>query len=185
MYVHPDAKLIYLAHPRTASTSTGKALKEIGFINSPEGHHARLHEKRLLNKYGAPREKWLAFTTVRNHWCIGVSFIHVRRPDFVSPKVFKIEDFEKALDKCWYREDHEMYAHHKAADVFLRFEDVENQVNTILRLAGLGPIKLPHIFKEWQDKRGGPGYRRFYTDETRDYIYNRFKDEIERFGYEF
>lgn len=187
MYVHPEAKLIYLAHPRTASTSTARALTEpsIGFLRPNDGHHARLHPQRLLKKYGAPREKWLAFTTVRNHWSIGVSFIHVRNTAIVNPDIFRIEDFEKALQACWYRQDHEMYAHHKDADVFIRFENVEEQVNTILRLAGLGPVKLPHVFKEWVDRRGGPGYRRFYTNETRDYIYNRFKDEIERFGYEF
>lgn len=186
MYVHAEKKLIYLAHPRTASSSTADALMKIGFgMCGQKGHHMTLQPKVLVGRYGVPREEWTAFTTVRNHWDIAVSFAWTRN-DVQKTLPFTVEHFKEALGHAWYRTEHEMFALHvEDADIILRFEGIQDNLNTFLTRRGLGPVALPHIHEEWSEKRGGPGYRRFYTDETRAYIADKFYDEIAKFGYTF
>ena len=194
MYVHKEAKLVFLANPRTGSTSVAKALMEIGF--EQDGTH---HSARDIDGY-------TTFAVVRNHWDAAVSWVFGKHLGEYKDLDFTVETFEFALDNEYVTE-HEMWGYHKP-DLVVRFEGVaapyplsmEEQINFILapgvgyhfsgppKTIRLGVCKLDAIALQRANVstvRNGRHYREFYTDETRDYIGNRFKDEIERLGYEF
>ena len=173
MYVHKDAKLIFLANPRTGSTSVAKALMDIGFKQLGP-HHSTMKDTGV--DYG-----WTTFAVVRNHWDAAVSWVFGKHLGEYKDLDFTIGTFEFALDNEYVTE-HEMWGYHKP-DLLVRYEFLELDLDIVLHTLGLGPVKLP---KENVSKaRNGRHYREFYTDETRDYIGNRFKGEIERLGYEF
>jgi len=169
MYIHKEAKLVFLANPRTGSTSVAKALMEIGF--EQDGTH---HSARDIDGY-------TTFAVVRNHWDAAVSWVFGKHLGEYKDLDFTVETFEFALDNEYVTE-HEMWGYHKP-DLLVRYEFLELDLDIVLHTLGLEAVKLP---KENVSKaRNGQNYRKLCIDETREYIYNRFKDEIERLGYEF
>jgi hypothetical protein len=190
MYTQNDKHLVYLAHPKTASHSTVAALEPLGFSECfpIEGHHAPLHEKRLLNRYKWPaRSKWTVFTTIRNPWDWAVSLAFARRK-FQQREIpaveWTVEMFKDVLKPCFYIQENRMFAlHADVADVILKFENLDEELNELLRQCDLGPVSLQTLRPTpWRENKH---YREFHTDETRDYIAERFKDEIAQYGYEF
>jgi len=181
MYLHKGKKLVYLAHPKTASHATLKALRSIGFEDEYpiRGHHANLHPSGLEVRWGAPREEWCAFTTIRNHWDWAVSL------SFASPNPqFDLESLKKTLKPCFYLAENEIFAlHSHDADIILQYECIEEDLNWVLEMNGLGPVEL-EIVRPTVARLARP-YQEFYTPDTRSYIAERFADEIERFGYKF
>jgi len=163
MYTHEGAKLIFLANPRTASTSVAKALMEIGF------------ERKGTHHSGGHRDGFLRFATTRNHWDAALSWV------LAHNFPMSIDSLERAMNNEYISEN-EMWSFHDP-EVVIYYESIEDELGCILSTVGLPTVKLP-----WENvsaNRKGRHYREFYTDETRDYIYNRFREEIERLGYEF
>ena len=166
MYVHNDSKLIFLANPRTGSTSVAKALMEIGF--EKVGRH---HEGFDMGP------AWTTFAAVRNHWDTAVSWVCAYNYPFT------LEFIEKALDNEYISEN-EMWGYHRPT-LIVRYENLASELHRTLLLHLLQDVDL-HLPKEnTSANRDDRRYRHCYNDETRGYIYDRFKDEILRLGYEF
>jgi hypothetical protein len=190
MYLHQEKKMVYLAHPKTASHSTVDALTRVGFEPQfpDEGHHAPFHEQRLLKRYKwPPRENWLVFTTIRNHWDWAVSLAFARRKfqrRNIPDTEWSVEMFKTVLRPCYYIEENKLFGLHAPhADIIIKFEHLEDDLNFVLSQRDLGPVELQHLRPTvWREKQS---YREYYTDETRNYIAERFKGEIEEYGYEF
>lgn len=69
------------------------------------------------------------------------------------------------------------------ADRVLRYEDLSNELQRLLRSLGLsGAIDLPVRRRYAADR---PHYSRYYSDETRELVANWYAREIQAFGYEF
>lgn len=168
MYIHNEAKLAYLANPRTASTATARALTEIGFVR--DGTH---HSARKL-------EGFTTFAAVRNHWDAAVSWVFGHHLGEYKDLVFTVETFTFALDNELVGKN-KMWIHDP--DFTMRYENLESDLYLVLTSAGLEAVLLPK--ENVSTVRGGRHYRGFYTDETRRYIQKRFEAEIERLGYEF
>jgi len=77
VYVHRDAKAVFLCHPRTASRATARLLETFGFVASnravppfkttgPSGHHLRIAERP---------EGWKVACTIRHHFDVIVSWL--------------------------------------------------------------------------------------------------------------
>lgn len=160
MYVHRASRLVYLANPRTGSTSTAKALMEIGFEKVGKHHEACEMDPDHVT-----------FAVVRNHWDAALSWV------LAYNLPVSVKSLEEAL-RNEYITENRMWAYHKP-DILLRYEDLETGLNDIL----FTPVKLPRENVTYN--RFGRDYWRFYDRETRDYIGNRFKDEIEEMGYRF
>ena len=123
---------------------------------------------------------WHCFAAVRNHWDAAVSWVFGYHLGEYKDLAVSIESLEFALDNEWVKGER-MFPY--AADITLRYENLENDLNLMLPFFGLPAVKLTK--ENVSTRRNGRHYREFYTDETRDYIHNRFKAEIERLGYEF
>ena len=164
MYAHDESKLIFLANPRTASTAVAGALMGIGFEKI--GKH---HEDYKMG------EAWTTFAAVRNHWDAALSWV------LAHNFPMSVESLERALDNE-YITTHEMWVYHKL-DITMRYEQLGLWLNFILSCSGLPLIKLNK--QNVSANRNGKHYREFYTPETRQYIYDRFEDEIVRMGYKY
>jgi len=167
MYVHNDGKLVYLANPRTASTSTADALLEVGF--EKVGTH---HSKNLAGPLG---DGWLTFSAVRNHWDTAVSWVMAHNLSMT------LESVEQVLDNE-YTSDDEMWAYH-SPDITMRYEELGMWLNMILVGRGLARAYLPK--RNVSVNRAKRHYSELHTPWTRTYIYNRFADEIARLGYRY
>ena len=64
-------------------------------------------------------------------------------------------------------------------DYILRFENLEEDLNNVLRKHRIRTIKLPH-YNATEDKKH---FTQYYNDVTRSLVIARFSAEIERFGY--
>ena len=65
---------------------------------------------------------------------------------------------------------------------YIRFENMEEDLNRIMKKLGLPKyeIDIPHFKKSI---RGD--WKEYYDEETKEIVYNLFKDEIELFNYKF
>lgn len=188
MYIHHDAHLIFLAHPRTASMATATALKSIGFekLDPPSDHHSRLWAEGTPFNFDN-RSKWTAFTAVRNHWDTVISWLFRRYSGRANPEPpsFNQDALESVLDKSnhWVW-PHRLWAlHADDADVILHYEVLEGELNALLAGHDLGPVSLP--LENVSENRGWRAYQMFYSPDTRAFIAERFADEIEALRYHF
>jgi hypothetical protein len=184
MYLHDDAKLIYLAHPRTASNATADALLRIGFRkqDNPSDHHSQLHDHGKGSIITPDnRSEWLVFTTVRNHWDTVVSWAF-KRYKSCDPPGWDAEDIEKLLAPNPWVKEHTLYhLHLDDADVILRYETLRQDLQKVLGGSG---IRMPRLFKKnVSERRRGRKYHDLFTPEGVEYVGQRFKVEIDRLGY--
>jgi hypothetical protein len=170
MYLHKEAKLAYLANPRTGSTATAEALMKIGF-KKVGTHHS-----------GHPSSSWayVTFAAVRNHWDAAVSWVFGRHLGQYKDLKFTVETIEFALNNEFISAD-KMWGYHEPR-LTMRYER-PTDLGCVLATAELRIDRLPQ--RNVSDVRKRRHYREFHTDKTKDYIYNRFKTEILRLGYEY
>lgn len=197
MYFHKEARLIYLAHPRTASMATANALKSIGFEKCGGNHHIRLWDRcsplpeRLSDPipYGENlvteenRNEWYVFTTIRNHYDAVISWVFRRWRGRVKHG-FEVKHFVEALDhNGWVGENSLWSLHSYDVDHIMRYENLQKEFDSVLRLGGLPKTIIePYNVSEG---RKGRHYRDLYIEETKEYVYHRFMDEMLMFGYTF
>lgn len=183
MYIHHEAKLIYLAHPRTASIATSTTLRKIGFkkLEPPSDHHSQLWDQ------GTPvtrenRHEWTVFTTVRNHWDAMISWAFKKYRQ--EPKVWDQRVFDHVFKgNRWVTDDRLWWLHLEEADVVLRYENLQEDFNSVLSKHGIDP---PTLLRENVGReRNGKPYWIFYDRQTKKYIYEKFKKEIDQLGYTF
>ncbi|HEX5684138.1 MAG TPA: sulfotransferase family 2 domain-containing protein [Ideonella sp.] len=62
----------------------------------------------------------------------------------------------------------------------LRFEHLQDDFNAVCSTIGIASQELPR-----RNRSEREGYRKYYDDETRALVTQRFRDEIEFFGYTF
>lgn len=63
----------------------------------------------------------------------------------------------------------------------LRYENLEADLNAVLNLRGLGPVRLPRI--NVSVHREGLPYQMFYSAELREFVENEFGEEMQELGY--
>jgi len=177
MMYNERTKQLYLAHPRTASSSTERTLAMIDWepICSP---HSTIDK---FEPYG-DADKYRVYTTVRNPWDLAVSLTIERNDEPVNFKP-SVEDFRRALDhEKWFTED-TMFMHLKHANQVMRFETIEMGMwHTFgIKMA----LRVANVHGEWKHSRLGLSYKDFYNGDTAEYIGKRFAREIDELGYQF
>ncbi len=182
MYVHDTVRLAYLAHPRTASVATRDALL-LGGFRAASGHHTGLPRPGLE----PPLEgDWKIFTTVRNPWDTAVSWIyHMNRATPPPARPWPLDLFKNDLGprNSWITTYGRLFWMLEDADVVLRYESLQDELDKFLTGEGVEPVPL--LRANLSAARGGADYRSFYTDETQDFVGELFKSEIEALGYTF
>lgn len=157
------------------------------------------HAKVIAAKEMLPHEvfeKLFKFAFVRNPWDLQVSsWHHIRRE---RPHLLKgIEDFSTFIR--WKLDPERPYQYHIDTSIELqsdylkdlsgriivdfigRYENLQEDFNQVCRTIGIAPKQLPHK-RQAKDRSD---YRKYYTDEIAELVAQRFKPDIEAFGYTF
>lgn len=125
-YVHREERLVYLAHPRTASVATAEALKRVGF-KQLQDHHALV----------IPDGPYTVFTTVREHKDALASLYAMRR-------VFWDRHGQDPNDPSWVIHEidegslshvvgpHRLFPFTERATRVLRFEQLDQDIDLII-----------------------------------------------------
>lgn len=203
VYYHPEKRLIYLAHPRTASVATANTLKRVGFEKWGGDHHLRLWEHSAPRAAHLPdprpngselvtkdnRRDWTVFTVVRNQWDTAASWVFRRFKTWTHPE-FNLKNLRTALEyNYWVDVDLPIGEcrfwglHSDDADEILRYESLDTDINQLLVRFGLPTISIVRF--NVSKHRRGRSYRELHSEETRRYVAEQFSEEIERFGYGF
>jgi len=184
MYLHRDAKVVYVSHPRTASVATGKSLGAVGF--EPLGdlkptHHTFLYDPSSPITVDT-RHQWTVITTVRNHYDAIISWMCLWYRHTPHPR-WTVRDFATRLDRGrWTCQPH-LWQWHTDVDIVWRYETLaEDMADTLTWLS----LDVPPLLTENVTAvRAGRPYQQFYTPTTRDYITERYAKDIDQWGYRY
>lgn len=186
-----DKKLLFIHIPKCAGTSievffTGRDWTEI----NPRTKHLTAQE--AVRTYG--REVWdqcFTFSVVRNPWGRLLSFFNLVRT--AEPKVV-FDDWirqvcsPQGLDFMGVPVHLSMTEYLSGPDGKLmvefvgKFESLSEDFRVIAERAGCSSGELPrHMVSPKYDRN----YRKWYTPVTRDLVGQRFREDVERFGYDY
>jgi hypothetical protein len=157
------------------------------------------HAKAIAAKEMLPPELYEAlfkFTVVRNPWDLQVSsYHHLQRehpevmtglPDFPTFVRWKLDPDRPRSDLLDIaRELQSEYVTdlrgRTIVDFVARYENLGEDFRTICRAIGIDAPPLPH-----HRRAGGrQPYREYYDAETRKLVGEHYREDLERFGYEF
>ncbi|MGZ9812024.1 sulfotransferase family 2 domain-containing protein [Pseudoroseicyclus sp. H15] len=211
MRISHEKKFIFLAVPRTGSTSLRDLLDPYSDIksvhitetnrNHPYYHHISARElKDIFDKNGWDFSSYSKFCVVRNPFDRVVSLYHhylkhrregsfLRRayhkvtppPDFAS-YVQKIDPESRLTTTIRaFTCDSSGAA---LVDKVLKFEELSTELPVYLQELGIPADKatLPHLNSSANRK---VSYRDYYNDTLRAHVAKLYREDIERFGYSF
>ena len=194
MYLIPSKKLIYLAQPRTGSTSLSGWLIRNGLAERvqpswplPWGDHHGINYTILQEKKA---KGWKSLTFVRNHWDYAVSFYFEHRRDRkVSFEHFLKKEFPALT---WHVPQHtglprgmERWNTHgklfwllpQHATYTFRFEEFPAN---LVPLFGDEILELENVNPSQRDC-----YQAYYTDATRAWVERQYWREIQKYNYQY
>ncbi len=200
-----EPKLIFVHNQKAAGMSVEDYLtRELGGSMLLERH---AYAEDGIKKLGRVAwEGYFTFGFVRNPWDRLVSWYVMiqetppNKPnqlwEYVHEHASSFEDFIRnctdtiteqrggfAYRKSFIRPQYDYFTDDQgniAVKFIGRFESLQTDFNYALVQVGLPPHQLPHLNTTRQKN-----YREFYTDETREIVAERFKKDIENFGYSF
>jgi len=183
--MYHNGTLAFLANPRTASTTVSELLKQRGW-KGPEQHHESHYE-----------EKYEYFTCVRNHWDAIASVLCMRGyeiwdhgpPDLATVRLlwgtvqpvfrYRAAHMREDIPALW------KWVNTKYNPTVLRYEELPASVNDFLASKGIEPLDLSQRWNYGVERRKGLHYSHFFTPETKDWVWKRWKEEIKEMGYEY
>lgn len=185
MYVCEDIRCVYLAQPRTASRSVVHFLQANTVLarDSIKAHHHAM-DPVLVDRY--KREGWKIITAVRNHFDIIVSFYHHAPHWFSRPKqeatfANYVTDFAMRTDINKYAIDHRLfYKYQPVATHILRYETLWRDLGEATGL-NTEPGRRPLVGVS-KDRKP---YRDYYDADSRRFVEQWYKAELEEYGYAF
>ncbi len=195
MRVSHKNKWIFLAMPKTGSASIRSALDEFSDLKSvhitkrkktqnPFYDHINLREVvSLFKNKNWDFESYYTFATIRNPWDRTVSlYYHARQHSWTKANfkkwLYKIKEnggfYESIYGKCSNKEG--TYC----LDYILKFENLQEDFNTVCDKIGIPRQELPH-----RNKSEHKDYTKYYDDETRQIVAKKYARDIKHFGYKF
>ena len=123
-------------------------------------------------------KKYYKFTIVRNPWDVQVSMYF-----YIVKNGESFEKFVKEL--CTVNSDVYSLNGKPACDFYIRYENLENDIRTVCNTLNIKIDTTLDLPNHRTTSRETKGYRKFYTDELRDYVASKCAVEIKKFGYTF
>lgn len=210
MILSHEKKFIFIHIYKVAGTSVRRALEKYNNLSKEDfpltanikfwigdrfnflSQHAINHIKASEVKNLLPAKiynEYFKFSFVRNPWDWQVSLYHFMIQNTKHPQhhiIKKMKNFEEYID--WVVENENtlqkdfVYDHdgNLIVDYIGKFENLQEDFKEVCLRLEIEPILLPVTNKSDHDH-----YRHYYTKESRDKIYNTFKDDVEYFHYDF
>lgn len=191
MPINHEYKLCYVHIPKTAGTSITNLFK------FKQSGHAKMSE---ISK----PENYLLFTVIRNPWdrfasafyysSMKKNFWHDNinkkspHPDYLTLKDL---EFNEAIRKYYNKEIKLMSLHFQPMicylnddlsklDLIIRYENLSEDISTLLKNLGLN--KTLEVINSSNRKQD---YKLLYEEDTKQMIYELYKNDIETFNYTF
>ena len=206
MLVSEQYEATFIHIPKTGGTSLASALLSQGeaFNRLPERierhknyvknplewtiKHSRMHD--VDQRY----QNFFCFAFVRNPWDLMVSSFSwwtqkpkqlQTRKDYgydIKAKGFKafIKSNSSCLNECYHNNEGQLYWLNDKIDFIGRYENLQQDFNTICDKIRIPRQALPHI-----NKSKHKHYTEYYDDETRETVAEKYAKDIEYFDYKF
>jgi hypothetical protein len=163
--------------------------------NLPEKAHAKAIEIRAM--LGAEKyDNYFKFAFVRNPWSLVLSMYRygnrkkqpTNNPSLKTARKLTFEEYVESfiarhptlqLQKAWVTNE----SGNISVDYIGKFETLQEDYNKILEKIGLPPRNLPGL--NIDPSKIAIAYRNSYNSKTQSIIYERYKDDIDLFGYTF
>ncbi len=162
MYFHFDKKVGFIAHPRTASSSTAHVLmQQMGFVI--KGDHHAFDPTWNLND-------WEFFCTVRNPFDVMVSWFYNQKRE--KPFSRWLPEF---LDGCQFLQGERMFFGQSACKHIIHFENLQDDFDRVMHDVGLPLMRLPLRNVSARESSSFMGY---YNPRTAKMVTDRFRQDF-------
>ena len=192
MRISHKYKFIYLATPKACSSSIREALNKYSCIRSksnfvPYAHHGKLEwVKNDFKKNKWDWNSYYKFTSVRNPWDRMVSLWTFGK------KINAIPDHFKTFES-WILSDHVWLNSHWGYDGYYREINGDIAVDYVIKLESLQSdfkkvckeINIPYKKIPRTNSTKHKHYTKYYNEETRQIVAQKYVRDIEYFGYKF
>jgi len=170
-------KCIFIHIPKNAGTSIEEYFGNESVRIQPS-KHADIHEikRKFKNSYNNYRK----FTIIRNPYDKMVSwYFYLKRNLGENYNIIEFNDWIEDPSKFWHADDPISYLkpQHEWVDKtveIVKFENINKELNVFFN----EEIDLPVTNKSKHDH-----YLEYYNRESLDIIYNRYKEDFEKFNY--
>ena len=187
-------KWLYIAPPKTGSETLRGVLDKYTNIMGvgpkedkkefPPYTHATAHDLQICFKaQGWDWNEYFKFSVARNPWSRAVSIYKY------GIQQNRLEDipFKEAV-KTWnkYMSHWPCYDYHfdkqgnQIVDFILKLENLQEDFDVVCDKIGIPRQQLPHV-----NKTKHKHYTEYYDDETREIVAEKFKKDVEQYGYRF
>lgn len=204
-------KFIWFRNAKVAGTSLKKFCADLLGIeikgDNDEEIHLQDYPTTTLDEIKTKYKDYFKFRFVRNPWDRLVSCYHNK---IKSDKNFNDIAFKNGIQRSFLRygdtfqagmnfedfvhaicnipdseaDDHFVSQSFSKGNLLInffgKFENLDKDFKYICKKIGLKNIKLSHLMKSDHEN-----YKKYYTDETREMVRQRYKKDIETFGYDF
>ena len=172
-----EHKVIFIHIPKNAGTSVEECFGNNSFRIQPNKHD-NIYEikKRFLNSYNNYRK----FTIIRNPYDKMVSwYFYLKRNLGEEHEVLEFNKWIKDPLKFWHTDDpiYFLNPQHTWVDdsvVVIKYENLNEELNEFFGK----DIDLPVVNKSNHDH-----YLKYYSKESLDIIYDRYKEDFEKYNY--
>jgi chondroitin 4-sulfotransferase 11 len=196
-------KGIFTAIPKTGTSTIRRVLKKKDweFISKLRGgkhpykqHDRVIDQQRYFQKHNYDYSSYFKFAFVRNPWerCLSAHRWFIQNDDLgnIPFRKFMHTYFsEPSLQSCTRRYFQKMDLQKNwitdgddkiIIDFIGRFENLQEDFNTICDRIGIPKQQLPH-----RNKTNHKHYTEYYDGETRQIVAEKYAKDIEMFGYKF
>jgi hypothetical protein len=177
-------KFIFIHIPKTGGGSLEKVFRN---LDTEYNNMKLLHSP--ISDYPMERKHYFKFTFVRNPWDLRVSYYfynktqgtfrgrHARNKSFSEYVKFYSKKRKSLIARP---QVYFLGRDVNNVDFIGRFENLQNDFNKVCGEVGIPRQELPHAHKT-----NHKHYTEYYDDETRQVVAEKYKKDIEYFGYEF
>jgi len=172
-----EHKAIFIHIPKNAGTSIETLFGNSSFKVQPY-RHANIHE--IKRKFPKVYDSYSKFTIIRNPYDKMVSwYFYLKRNLGENYEVLEFNEWIKDPSKFWHADDPAYFLdpQHTWVDdtiVIIKYENLDEELNEFFG----EEISLPIINKSNHDH-----YSSYYNEESLGIIYDRYKEDFEKYNY--
>ena len=182
-YINPQARLCFLAHPRAASHSISRALQEQAGFRSDAKHHGT---RASIVRRHPEADNWTFFCVVRNPYDALVSWWYHRGKndghEFNPRWIERLErevGVERPPGNPVLVEPGRLWIYADDSDAIVRYEQLDADLNELLEAHDLPAVVLPYDVVSRRER----SYAEHYDSVTRDWVTDRYGEELRIWGY--
>jgi chondroitin 4-sulfotransferase 11 len=193
-------KFIFVHIPKCAGTSIENLFTPdvnwwLRKTNLGSEQHLTIGEMKRINKYNEHLSTYFKFSVIRNPWSRFLSAYKFAKNGFRKTRCSFKEFCLNTQKNCPQKGPHKPYYRYIktqqfdylcdgsgeiVVDFICKLENLQEDFNIICDKIGIPRKQLPHT-----NKSKHKHYTEYYDEETRQIVAEKYKKDIEYFGYEF